>query len=191
MNRIKRCSWVGENKLYIDYHDNEWGVPVYDDKILFEILSLEAAQAGLSWITILKKRDNYRKAFNNFDLQKIANYSQEDINRLLNNPGIIRNRRKIESVINNASKVIEIQNKHRSFSDFLWQFVGEKPIVNSWKNEKEIPTKTKESELMSKTLKERGFTFVGSTICYSFMQAVGMVNDHVIDCFCYKNKHFQ
>ncbi len=179
----KRCSWCGEDPLYVEYHDKEWGVPVHDDDILFEFLVLEGAQAGLSWITILKKRENYRKAFDNFDYKKIAQYKEEDIERLVLDAGIVRNRRKIESVIKNAKGFIEIQKEFGSFDAYLWTYVDGKPIQNNIKGMEDLPAKTDISEKLSKDLKKRGFNFVGPTICYAFMQAVGMVNDHVIDCF--------
>jgi DNA-3-methyladenine glycosylase I len=181
-----RCIWCGEDPLYIDYHDNEWGVPIHDDRLLFEFLILEGAQAGLSWITILKKRDNYRKAFHNFDYKKVSNYSQDDIERLMNNSGIVRNRRKIESTIKNAQGLIKIQEEFGSFDSYLWGYVDGKPIQNQWKSMAEIPAKTQISEKLSKDLKKRGFNFVGPTICYAFMQAIGMVNDHITNCFRYE-----
>lgn len=178
-----RCSWAGEDPLMIEYHDKEWGVPVHDDRLLFEFFVLESAQAGLSWITVLKKRENYRKAFDNFDISKIARYDEKKIEELLNNLGIIRNRRKIMAAVANAQAVLEIQKEYFSFDSYIWQFVEGKPIQNKWKTIEELPSFTAESEKMSKDLKERGFKFVGPTICYAFMQAVGMVNDHVVDCF--------
>lgn len=178
-----RCTWAGEDPLMIEYHDKEWGRPVHDDTLLFEFLVLEGAQAGLSWITVLKKRDNYRKAFGNFDPAKVASYDDEKIEELMNNPGIIRNRRKITSAITNAKAVLEIQKEFGSFDSYIWQFVDGKPIENEWKSMEDLPSFTAESEKMSKDLKKRGFKFVGPTICYAFMQAVGMVNDHVMDCF--------
>ncbi len=181
-----RCGWSGLNPLYIDYHDKEWGVPVHDDRLLFEFLILEGAQAGLSWITILKKRENYREAFDNFEPEKVACYNSAKVKKLLLNEGIIRNRLKVESAITNAKAFLNVQKEFGSFNKFIWQFVNYKPIINSWNSLKEIPTKTTESDLMSKDLKKRGFKFVGSTICYAFMQAVGMVNDHTTDCFRYK-----
>lgn len=179
----KRCFWAGENSLMIEYHDKEWGRPSYDDRHLFELLTLEGAQAGLSWETVLNKRENYRKAFHNFDMKKIAKYSAEDVKRLMNNPGIIRNRLKIDSTISNAKIALEIQKEYGSLSKYLWDIIGGKPLPQI-KNlsRKSLPAKTKESDLMSKTLKKRGFRFVGSTICYAFMQAVGMVNDHTMEC---------
>jgi DNA-3-methyladenine glycosylase I len=182
----KRCEWCGGDPLYIDYHDNEWGNPVYDDQRLFEFLVLEGAQAGLSWITILKKRENYRKAFHGFDIDRIAHYNEIDINRLLANSGIVRNRLKIESAIRNARGVLDIQGEYGSFNSFLWRYVDSVPIQNEWISMEEIPAKTALSEIMSVDLKKRGFNFVGPTICYAFMQAVGMVNDHTTDCFRYQ-----
>ncbi len=185
-NKI-RCAWVNDSPLYIDYHDQEWGRPIHDDRLLFEFLILEGAQAGLSWLTILKKRDNYRACFDNFDAQLIAKYNQRKINALLKNEGIIRNKLKIQSTITNAKAFLQIKKEYGSFANYIWQFVEEKPIKNHWKNLKEIPAQTAISDKLSKDLKKRGFKFVGSTICYAFMQAVGMVNDHTVDCFCYKN----
>jgi len=184
---ITRCQWAGNDALYQKYHDEEWGVPVHDDRKLFEMLILEGAQAGLSWITILRKRENYRKAFDNFDAKKICKYDSKKIEQLLKNEGIIRNRLKISAAITNAKLFLEIQKEFGSFDKFIWQFVNGKPIINHWKIMKEIPAKTAESDLMSKELKKRGFKFIGSTICYAFMQAVGMANDHIVDCFRYKN----
>ncbi|CEG55714.1 DNA-3-methyladenine glycosylase I [Legionella fallonii] len=181
-----RCAWVSDDRLYIDYHDHEWGIPIYDDKKLFEFLILEGAQAGLSWITVLKKRDNYRACFDEFEPQKIALYDQNKIQSLLENPGIIRNRLKIESTITNARAYFEVINEWNTFSDYIWHFVDGKPIKNHWPDISCLPAKTVVSDQMSKDLKRRRFKFVGSTICYAFMQAVGMVNDHTTDCFCYK-----
>jgi len=178
-----RCRWAGNDPIYIDYHDNEWGVPVHDDKKLFEFVILEGAQAGLSWITILKKRENYRLALDGFDYNKIAQYDENKIEELLSNPGIIRNRRKIEGTVGNARAFLRIQEEFGTFDKYIWRFVGGKPRKNNWNSIEEVPVTTKESDEMSKDLKKRGFKFVGSIICYSFMQAVGMVNDHVIDCF--------
>jgi DNA-3-methyladenine glycosylase I len=183
MHQPIRCHWVSDDPVYIAYHDQEWGVPIYDDHRLFEFLILEGAQAGLSWITILKRRENYRACFDNFDPHKIAHYSQHKINELLINPGIIRNRLKIQSTITNARAFIEVQKEWKSFSNYLWNFVDGKPIKNQWKNPQEIPAKTALSDQLSKDLKKRGFKFVGSTICYAFMQAVGMVNDHARECY--------
>lgn len=178
-----RCDWCGSDPLYVDYHDHDWGVPVYDDRLLFEMLSLEGAQAGLSWLTILKKRQNYKKAFADFNVKKIAAFTAKDVERLLADAGIVRNRLKIESVIKNARATLLIQKEFGSLSDFLWSFVDHTPIQNSWQSLKEMPARTEQSDAMSRELKKRGLNFVGSTICYAFMQAVGMVNDHVADCF--------
>lgn len=181
-----RCSWPAGRPHDIVYHDEEWGVPLHDDKKLFEFLVLDAFQAGLSWTTILKKRENFRLAFDDFNANKIANYDDDKINELLNNKGIIRNRLKIVSTIGNARSFLEIQRQYGSFDKFIWQFTGGTTIVNSWKQMSEIPVSTPESDAMSRELKKRGFKFVGTTICYAFMQAAGMVNDHMVDCFRYK-----
>jgi DNA-3-methyladenine glycosylase I len=183
---VNRCKWAESDAEMIDYHDKEWGTPVYDDRLLFEFLILEGAQAGLSWSTILRKRDNYRKAFDNFDYNKIAKYSEQKIEELLENEGIIRNRLKINATIENAKALLKIQREFGSFNKFIWKFVNYKPIDNKFKDLSELPSKTERSEQMSKDLKKRGFKFVGPTICYAFMQAVGMVNDHVVECFRYK-----
>lgn len=182
---IKRCSWAGSDPLMVDYHDREWGVPVHDDKELFEFLLLEGAQAGLSWATILNRREGYRKAFENFDVQKVALFSEDDIERLIENPGIIRNRLKINSAINNARLFIKVQEKYGSFDQYIWGFINHQPIINRFKKLADIPDSTELSTTISKALKKQGFNFVGPTICYAFMQAVGMVNDHVLDCFRY------
>ena len=182
---ISRCSWVSTDPLYIDYHDKEWGRPVHDDQKLFEMLILEGAQAGLSWITILKRRESYREAFDDFDVVTISGYTDAKIDELLQNTGIIRNRKKIESVIRNANAFLEIQEAYGSFDSYIWSFVGAEPIINHWDSADEVPAITKESEAMSKELKKRNFSFVGPTICYAFMQATGMVNDHTKDCFLY------
>lgn len=179
----ERCGWSGDDPLYVAYHDEEWGVPVHDDRLLFEFLVLEGAQAGLSWITVLRKRENYRKVFDNFDADKIANYDDKKIAQLLEDPGIIRNRLKINAAIANARAFLEVQQEFGSFDAYIWQFVGGKPIINHWRSLAEIPAETVESRAMSKDLKKRGFKFVGPTICYAHMQATGMVNDHVISCF--------
>ena len=179
----KRCAWVGNDPLYLDYHDREWGVPLYDDRQLFEMIILEGAQAGLSWITVLKKRENYRRALDGFDARKIARYGARKKRALLNDAGIIRNRLKIDATIGNARAFLEIVDEFSSFSDYLWDFVDGRPIVNRWRNISQVPVSTPKSDALSKTLKNRGFKFVGTTICYSFMQAVGMVNDHVTTCF--------
>jgi DNA-3-methyladenine glycosylase I len=180
----KRCPWVPLDKeLYVKYHDEEWGKPVYDDRLLFAKLILDGAQAGLSWWTILQRRENYWEAFDQFDAEKIIRYDDAKIEALLQNAGIIRNRLKVNSVVKNARGYLEILEEHDSFSDYLWSFVGGKPIVNHWENIEDYPAISPESEAMSKALKKRGFTFVGPTIVYAFMQAVGMVNDHSVDCF--------
>ena len=185
-SRVKqRCKWAGTDPLYIEYHDNEWGIPLHDDRKLFELLILEGMQAGLSWITILKKRQSYRKAFNNFDAEQIASYDSNKIVQLLSNKGIIRNRLKIEAAVQNARAFLSVQKEFDSFDTYIWQFIDGKPIKNAWKTQEEIPSKTDESIDMSIDLKKRGFKFAGPTICYAFMQAVGMVNDHTVDCFRY------
>lgn len=182
-----RCEWAPANDpLYIEYHDKEWGVPAHDDRLLFEMLILEGAQAGLSWATILNKRENYRKAFDNFDATRIARYGDKKVAELLSNEGIVRNRLKIAATIQNAKAFLDVQKEFGSFNAYIWQFVGGKPKINAWKSLKELPAKTAESDAVSKDLKKRGFKFVGSTICYAFMQAVGMVNDHAVDCFRYE-----
>jgi len=183
---MKRCGWVSDEQIYIDYHDKEWGRPIHDDQTLFEFLILEGMQAGLSWITVLKKRDNFRQSFDHFDPKKIAKYSDKKIEKLMQNAGIIRNRLKINSTITNAQAYIKLLETETSLSDYLWQFVDGKPIVNRWKILQQVPAKTALSDQLSKDLKKRGFKFVGSTICYAFMQAVGMVNDHTTDCWCWK-----
>lgn len=181
-----RCSWCGENDLYVAYHDMEWGVPLHDDNKLFEFLILEGAQAGLSWLTILKKRDAYRKAYYEFDPVKVSRFNSRSIERLMNNAGIVRNRMKIEASIDNAHAFLAVQEEFGSFDKFIWQYVNHKPRQNRWRHLRDIPASTEESIQMSKDLQQRGFRFVGPTICYAFMQAVGMVNDHVADCFRYK-----
>lgn len=180
---VKRCGWVTEDPLYQAYHDKEWGKPLHDDRGLFEFLILEGAQAGLSWITVLKKRENYREAFDHFDPEKIVRYTKRKTDALLANPGIIRNKLKIQSTIENAKAYLKVEEELGSFSDYIWQFVDGKPILNQWKSMKQVPANTAVSDRMSKELKKRGFKFVGSTICYAYMQAVGMVNDHTVDCF--------
>ena len=182
----KRCFWVNADPLYLEYHDNEWGVPVYNDEVLFEFLLLETFQAGLSWITILKKRENFREAFDGFDYKKIAKYTDEKYEELIVNKGIIRHRLKVKSAITNAQLFMEIQNEFGSFSKYIWSFTSGEPIVNIFETKEEVPATTKLSDEISKALKKRGFKFVGSTIIYAFMQAIGMVNDHTIDCFRYK-----
>jgi DNA-3-methyladenine glycosylase I len=182
----KRCTWCGDDPLYVSYHDTEWGVPIHDDRCLFEFLVLEGAQAGLSWLTILKKRENYRKAFDNFEIARVARYGQPDIARLLLDSGIVRNRLKIESAIKNARGILTIQAEYGTFDAYLWGYVNGRPIQNSWASMTDLPATSTESDQLSKDLKKRGFNFVGSTICYSLMQAVGMVNDHFVDCYRYK-----
>lgn len=185
MNK-NRCSWCGETPLYVNYHDKEWGVPVYDDAKLFEFLILETFQAGLSWITVLRKRENFRKAFDNFDYKKIVKYDNNKFEELILDAGIIRNKLKVKATISNAQAFIKIQKEFGSFSKYIWAFVDDKPIVNKWKSLNEVPATTKISDKLSKDLKKRGFKFVGSTIIYAHMQATGMVNDHILSCFRYQ-----
>lgn len=180
---LKRCAWALSSQQYIDYHDQEWGTPCHDDRRLFEMLILEGVQAGLSWSLILKKRPGYRRAFDGFDASKLANYDQQKVQELLANPEIVRNRLKVQAAIQNARAFLALQSQHGSFDAYIWQFVDGQPRQNSWQSLQEIPATTRESDVMSKELKRLGFTFVGTTICYSFMQAVGMVNDHVVGCF--------
>ncbi|PRP67900.1 DNA-3-methyladenine glycosylase I [Nonlabens agnitus] len=184
-NKKHRCGWCGQDPLYQQYHDQEWGVPVYDDQRLFEFLILETMQAGLSWITILKKRENYREALDHFNAVKIAEYDDEKHQELLSNPGIIRNKLKIKSITTNAQIFLDLQQRHGSFSKFIWSYVDHEPITNHWKTYKDIPPNTPLSDQLSKDLKKMGFKFVGSTIVYAFMQATGMVNDHEINCYRY------
>lgn len=180
----RRCPWVDLTKQdYIDYHDKEWGVPVHDDRLLFEFLVLEGAQAGLSWYTVLRKRENYRAAFDQFDPEKVARYGEKEVASLLGNTGIIRNRQKIHAAINNARRFLEVQEEFGNFADYMWRFVDGKPIINNFKVLSDYPATSPESDAMSKDLRQRGFKFVGSTICYAHMQATGMVNDHAVDCF--------
>ncbi len=181
----QRCEWVPDDPLYIEYHDKEWGVPVHDDRSLFEFMILEGVQAGLSWSTVLKKRAHYRQVYDNFHVLKVANYDHKKITSLLNDPGIIRNRLKVNAAVQNAKAFMDIQTEFGSFDRYIWNFVGNAPLMNHWKNLREVPSKTAISDAMSKDLKKRGFKFVGSTICYAFMQAVGMANDHTVDCFRY------
>ncbi len=182
---LVRCGWAGTDPLYIKYHDTEWGVPVHDDRALFEFLILEGAQAGLSWITILRKREYYRKAFHNFNITEVAAFTEVKIAELMNNPAIIRNRRKIEAAVLNARAFKKVQGEFDSFASYLWSFVDYKPIQNNWNTLKEVPAQTAVSQSLSRDLQNRGFKFVGPTICYSLMQAVGLVNDHNCDCFRY------
>jgi len=187
MENKKRCQWVPLDKpLYVKYHDEEWGVPIHDDRLLFEFLILEGMQAGLSWYTILNKRENFRKAFDHFDPQKIARYDQKKINALLQDSGIIRNRLKIQAAVQNAKVFLEVQAEFGTFDAYMWNFVNGKSIINQWKEMKELPAKTPLSDAISKEMKKRGFKFVGSTIIYAHMQATGMVNDHTTDCYRYK-----
>ena len=185
MTEPNRCPWCGTDPLYVEYHDKEWGVPVYDDQTLFEFLILEGAQAGLSWITVLRKRENYRKAFDNFNPEKMARYTDAKKARLMENEGIIRNRLKIESAVKNAKAYMEMKKNGEDFSEFLWSFVGGKTIDNGHKTTRTVAASTRESDAMSKALKQKGFNFVGTTICYAFMQATGMVNDHIQTCHKY------
>ena len=180
---LVRCAWCGDDPLYQAYHDEEWGVPLHDDARLFEMLVLEGAQAGLSWITILRKRENYRRALDGFDAERIARYDARKQAALLADPGIVRNRLKIAATLTNARAYLDLRDEHGSFDDWIWQFVGGRPRLNAWRSIAEVPASTAESDAMSRALARRGFKFVGSTICYAFMQAVGMVNDHTADCF--------
>ena len=182
----QRCPWAGTDPLYVAYHDTEWGRPVHDDRKLFEFLILEGAQAGLSWLTILRKRENYREAFDHFDPRKVATYDARNVEELLRNPGIIRNRRKVEAAVGNARAFLAVQEEFESFDRYIWRFVGGHPVRNAWRSVEEIPASTPESVAMSRDLKRRGFGFVGPTVCYAFMQAVGMVNDHTVECFRYR-----
>lgn len=181
---VTRCAWVNDDPLYIAYHDEEWGKPLYDDQRLFELLMLEGMQAGLSWYTVLKKREHYREVFDGFHPERIVHYDDVKIAELMNDPGIIRNRLKIESIIRNAQVYMQICEEHGSFTDYLWSFAGGEPTINHWKTRADVPATTLQSDEMSKALKKKGMKFVGSTICYAFMQASGMVDDHSLDCFC-------
>jgi DNA-3-methyladenine glycosylase I len=181
-----RCDWAGNDPVYTKYHDEEWGVPVYDDKKIFEFLVLESAQAGLSWITILKRREGYRRVFKNFDVKKVADFTESDIKSALQDEGIIRNKLKVRAAVRNAKVFLEIQKEFGSFSKYIWSFVGGKPLLNKWQSKSEVPVTTKQSDALSQDLKKRGMSFVGSTIIYAHMQASGMVNDHIHDCFRYK-----
>jgi DNA-3-methyladenine glycosylase I len=180
-----RCAWAGDDPLYVAYHDGEWGVPVHDDRKLFEFLILEGAQAGLSWLTILRKRENYRRAFAGFDPERVARFGAREVRRLLVDPGIVRNRLKVAGAIRNAQAFLGVQEEFGSFDRFMWRFVGGRPRQNAWRRVQQVPGRTPESDALSKDLRARGFTFVGSTICYAHMQAVGMVNDHLVSCFRY------
>jgi DNA-3-methyladenine glycosylase I len=183
---MRRCDWCGSDPLYVAYHDAEWGVPSHDDRHLFEMLILEGAQAGLSWITVLRKREAYREAFAGFDAAAVARFTDARVERLLQNPGIVRNRLKVAGAVRNARAVLAVRKEFGSLDRYLWQFVGGRPIVNAFERMGEVPPRTAESDAMSRDLRTRGFTFVGSTICYAFMQATGMVNDHLVECFRYK-----
>ena len=189
MDKI-RCAWSGNDPLYQQYHDTEWGIPVHDDRHLFEMLNLEGAQAGLSWITILRKRENYRAAFDHFNAAIIARYDEAKIAELLANPGIVRNKLKVAGVVKNAKAFLQVQKEFGSFDAYIWRFVNGQPLINQRANLSEIPAQTAEAEAMSKDLKKRGFTFIGPTICYAYMQAVGMVNDHTVDCFCHPGNRY-
>lgn len=180
----QRCGWVNQDPLYMAYHDEEWGRPLRDNQKLFELLMLEGMQAGLSWYTVLKKREHYREVFDHFDPAKIAAYDETKVEQLLQDPGIIRNKLKVRAIIHNAGMYQQIEREEGSFANYMWRFVGSEPIVNQWTRRSEVPTNTPISDSMSKVLKKRGFKFVGTTICYAFMQASGMVNDHTLDCFC-------
>ena len=182
-DNLTRCWWCGDDKLYQAYHDEEWGVPVHDDRLLFEFLCLEGAQAGLSWITILRKREHYRRVYDNFDAEKIARYGDKKIQALLEDPGIVRNRLKVNAFVKNARATLALRDQGLSLHDYLWDFVDGEPLQNQWKKSSQVPANTEISDAMSKDLKKRGFTFVGSTICYAFMQAAGLVNDHIVDCY--------
>jgi len=185
MAALIRCPWPGSDPLYLQYHDHEWGSPLHDDRRLFEMLVLEGAQAGLSWITILRKREKYREAFAGFDARRVARFTPSRVDRLLADPGIVRNRQKVESAVNNARRALEVEETFGSFDAYIWQFVDGRPIVNAWTMMKEVPARTPESDAMSRDLVARGFRFVGPTICYAFMEATGMVNDHLVSCFRY------
>ena len=180
---LNRCPWCGTDELYVKYHDEEWGVPVHDEQKHFEFLVLESAQAGLNWLTILRKRENYRKAYDNFDAAKISEYDENKVNELMQNAGIIRNRRKIEASINNAKGFLEIQKEFGSFDNYIWSFVDNKPVINHWKDISEVPATSEQSDKVSKDLKKRGFKFLGSTIIYAHLQATGIINDHLTSCF--------
>jgi DNA-3-methyladenine glycosylase I len=187
-NNKRRCAWCGTDPLYVEYHDREWGIPVHDDRRLFEMLILEGAQAGLSWLTILRKRKGYQHAFDRFDARKIAKYDAKKVRSLLKDEEIVRNKLKILSAIDNAKSFLAVQQEFGSFDAYIWQFTGGRTITNTWRSLKDLPSNTAESDAMSKDLKRRGFTFVGSTICYAFMQATGMVNDHIVECHWYRQE---
>jgi len=183
---MKRCDWAEGNTLEKEYHDKEWGVPVHDDRLLFEMLTLEGAQAGLSWSTILAKREGYKQAFDNFDIKKVASYDEVKKNALLENRNIVRNKLKINSTINNAKMILKLKEEFGSFDKYIWSFVDNKPIINSWEKMQDVPASTKLSDTISKDMKKRGFKFIGTTTIYAFLQAIGVVNDHLVYCFCYK-----
>ncbi|WP_207652779.1 DNA-3-methyladenine glycosylase I [Clostridium isatidis] len=183
MFKLERCPWCGKDELYIKYHDEEWGVPVHDDNKHFEFLVLESAQARLSWLTVLRKRENYRKAYDNFEPNKVAKYDENKINELLQNPGIIRNRKKIDASINNAKTFLQIQKEFGSFDNYIWKFVDNSPVINNWNSISELPASSELSDKVSKDLKLRGFKFLGTTIVYAYLQATGVINDHLLDCF--------
>jgi len=183
---MKRCDWAEGNILEKEYHDKEWGVPVHDDRLLFEMLTLEGAQAGLSWSTILAKREGYKQAFDNFDINKVASYNEAKKNALLENKNIVRNKLKINSTINNAKMILKLKEEFGSFDKYIWSFVDNKPIINSWEKMQDVPASTKLSDTISKDMKKRGFKFIGTTTIYAFLQAIGVVNDHLVYCFCYK-----
>lgn len=187
-DKFLRCGWLTEDPLYTKYHDEEWGRPQYNNYALFEMLCLEGQQAGLSWLTILKKRENYRKIFHKFNPRKVSKLTEKDVNNCLKESGIVRHRGKIEAIINNSKCFVKMENDGEDFSDFIWSFVNQKPIINNWNHYKEIPSETSTSIALSKALKKRGFKYVGSKICYSFMQACGLVNDHVITCICFNKQ---
>lgn len=189
MSELKRCPWAGTDPLYVEYHDSEWGVPVHDDRRLFEFLVLEGAQAGLSWITILRKRENYRQAFAGFEPLVVSGFDADMVAALLSDPGIVRNRLKIDAAIGNARLFLEVQSEFGSFDSYVWGYTGGRPIINTWESMRQIPAETNESRALSKDLKKRGFKFVGPTIVYAFMQAVGMVNDHIVSCYRYPELH--
>ena len=182
-DKLTRCDWRTSDQILLQYHDTEWGVPVHDDQKLFEFFALDCFQAGLSWLTVLKKRDNFRKAFDDFKIPSVASFDNKKVTQLLKDPGIIRNRQKIEAAINNAQRILDLLKDFKSFDRYIWQFTNYKTITNRWKNISELPVTSKESDEMSKDLKSRGFKFAGTTLCYAFMQSVGMVNDHTVDCF--------
>lgn len=185
LHTLKRCEWVSQEQIYIDYHDKEWAIPQYDNHKLFEKICLEGQQAGLSWITVLKKRECYRQCFHQFDPQKVAAMTEQDLDELVKNPGLIRHRGKLEAIVNNAKAYLKMQQEGDDFSTFIWSFVGGKPIINHYENSYDAPTRTDASDAMAKALKKKGFKFVGTTICYAYMQSMGLINDHTQGCFCH------